>query len=293
MPYPPLTLLKRLPLAVKLTPAQVDTNWTDIETGVNAQATQLAVALNPNGTLKANTVNTAAILDRNVTLAKLAFLSSFYAVDSGAANAMVITWVPALGGYVQGLVFYVKAIATNTGATTITVDALPPVNVMRFAGPTLGALTAGDIVAGNVYCLVYDGAEFLLLNPTPGSVTTGPVFIAPVLVYAFLGAIAWTQVPVGALIGVDPNAKGVILQCRSRWNSSTDGECVTEAKGSTLGTSLLLNRTGGTDAVVSMNQGIYPVEFDSAITPPRFWYRMTTTVPGVGETEIQCVGYYL
>lgn len=293
MAYPPLSLLKRLSLGTKLTPAQEDQNKTDIETGVNAQAAQLAVALNPSGTLKNNSVATAAIQDRAVTLAKLAFLSSFYAQDTGAANAMVIAWTPVLGAYVAGLVFYVRAVATNTGATTLKVDALAPVNVQRFSGTTLGALTAGDIVAGNIYVLVYDGAEFLLLNPTPGSLATGPVILTtPGLIYAFAGAVAWTTIaPAGLLagLGVSTAAKAVILQCRSRWNSATDGECVTEVRKDSLASPLLLNRCGGTDAVVCMNQGVYPIVPATLL----FDYRMTTTVPGVGETEIYCVGYYL
>lgn len=289
MPYPPLSLIKRLPLGHKMTPAQMDQNLTDIETAVNAQLAQLTAELNPDGTLKNNSVATAAIVDRAVTLNKLAFLSSFYAVDSGAANAMVITWgaLP-LAAYAAGLVFYVKAAATNTGATTLKVDALAPASVQRFVGTTISPLSAGDIVASNVYILVYDGAEFLLLNPTQ-QISTGPQLITPALIYPSAGAVAWTTSVDVTGLGVPAAAKHVILQCTSRWASATDGAAVVSVRANVLGFVYILNRVGGTDAVANGCQGMAPLD----PATHKFDYQMTETVGGAADTEITLIGYYL
>lgn len=287
MPYPPLSLLKRLVLGIPLTPAQEDQNMTDIETAVNAQASQLAAALNSNGTLKPGSVNTAAIQDRAVTNQKLAFLYAFYAVDTGGANAMVITFAPPLTAYAAGLLFYVKAAATNTGNTTLNVDGLGAQSVKKYNGLVISEMAPGEIVAGDIYEIIYDGGQFIVLNPTQAAVVAGPVFLAgPQTVYALGPAQPETSYDASAF--VPAGAKAVILQARQRWNSATDGEIVTTVRPDNLAIPLILSRTGGTDAIATANQGIYPIS-----AARHFLYTITTTVPGVGECEIILVGYYV
>lgn len=168
MSYPPLVLTKRLVKASKVTPAEEDQNMTDIETAVNGFDAKLAVALNPNGTIKNNAVSTAALQDRSVTLPKLAFLDQFYAVDSGASNAAVISFAPLpLVAYAAGLVFWVKIIADNTGAATLDVDGLGPKNIKVYTTSGIGDPAPGAMKAAGVYVFVYDGTNFVLLNPAP------------------------------------------------------------------------------------------------------------------------------
>lgn len=152
---------------------------TDIETAVNGFDAKLAVALNPNGTIKNNAVSTAALQDRSVTLPKLAFLDQFYAVDTGATNAAVITFAPdpLLGAYAAGLVFWVKIIADNSGAATLDVDGLGPKNIKVYETGGIADPPAGALKAGGVYVFVYDGTNFVLLNPTPVLVAPG-VFVS-------------------------------------------------------------------------------------------------------------------
>jgi len=47
-----------------------------------------------------------------------------YAVDTGAANALVVSFTPAVLAYKDGQKFSIKVAARNTGATTINVDGL-------------------------------------------------------------------------------------------------------------------------------------------------------------------------
>lgn len=195
-----LSLIKRLVLGHKITPAQEDQNMTDIENAINGFAAELAVSLNPDGTLKNNTVSTAAIQDRAVTLAKLAFQSLFYAVDSGAVNAMAISFTPAATAYAAGMGFFVKAVANNTGACTLKVDALAAVAIKVITNSGLADPIAGNILAGGVYIFIHDGTQFVCCNPnTPASVNGLVFFDSPVTLFNSTAA-AWTGVDIGALV---------------------------------------------------------------------------------------------
>jgi hypothetical protein len=69
---------------------------------------------------------------------------------------------PTLTAYATGNLFYFVAAATNTTSVTLNVDGLGARSVTRH-GST--ALVAGDILAGEVCLVVYDGTRFQLLNP--------------------------------------------------------------------------------------------------------------------------------
>lgn len=172
MSYWPLSLVKRLVKGQKLLPSEEDQNKSDIEGAVNALYGNLSVVLNPDGTLKNNAVSTASIQDRAVTLAKLAFLSTFYAVDTGAANAMAISFTTAATAYAAGMVFWVKVVATNTGASTLNVDSLGAVAVKQVKNGALTDVDAGNLVGTGVYCFVHDGTQFVVVNPSPVAVGT-------------------------------------------------------------------------------------------------------------------------
>lgn len=291
MPFvPPLVLVKRLVKGSKITPAEEDQNMTDIENAANGMAAQLAAALNPNGTLKPGSVDTNAIQDRAVTLAKLAFLSSFYAVDTGSANAIAIAFVPPLTAYVEGLVFWVKVVAGNTGATTMAVDGLAPVTCQKLISTGLTNLVAGDLVTGGEYLFVNDGTVFVLLNPTPpSSITTGPVFLAiPVSVYSG-GSLVWggPGSDIDASGSVPAGAKAVILQCKGWWNTNTDGEIIVEMRPDAGGPTLIVNETGGTDAVVNVSQGMFPM------TNARAFQLQVTSGDIAATVDVKIIGYVL
>jgi len=82
-----------------------------------------------------------------------------YAVDSGAADAYVVTLSPVPNAYSAGLSFRMKATHTNTGASTVDVNALGAKSIVNHSGT---ALSGGDIVADGVYELIYDGTNFQL-----------------------------------------------------------------------------------------------------------------------------------
>lgn len=84
-----------------------------------------------------------------------------FAVDTGSANAMSVAYDPAFVALSNGLILRVLVAHDNTDETTITVNNLPAVAVVRANG---AELSAGDVVAGQVVTLVYDGTNFQIVN---------------------------------------------------------------------------------------------------------------------------------
>ncbi|SHG92374.1 hypothetical protein [Bradyrhizobium erythrophlei] len=104
-------------------------------------------------------------------------LSIPYAADSsGVANSIVVAPNPALTALTAGNELMVKLANTNTGATTITVNSLAAVSVVN---PNGSALTAGQIVAGEMLWLLYDGTHFQVCNPSVATVNVYNLTNAP------------------------------------------------------------------------------------------------------------------
>ena len=80
----------------------------------------------------------------------------------GTANAITASMNPVISAYVTGAQYTFKAIATNSGATTLKIDSAPAVAIQR----NVAALVGGEIVNGRHYTVVYDGTVFQLLNTT-------------------------------------------------------------------------------------------------------------------------------
>lgn len=84
-----------------------------------------------------------------------------YAADSGAANAYVATYSPAVTSYTTGKpVLYFKAANANTGASTFN----PGPGVKSLLRPDGNALRSGDIVAGAIIGVVYDGTAYRAIS---------------------------------------------------------------------------------------------------------------------------------
>lgn len=176
MTVPPITT--RSSKGSPLTAAEGDANLTTLRDAINGLFALLGVALKSDGSIKDAAVATAAIVDRAVTNAKLAFDSAFYAADSGAADALVVTFSPAPSAYAAGMRLLVRVANTNTTVTTINVNSLG-VKTIKKNGST--DLAAGDIIAGQIIDLAYDSVSgtFQMANTLPNVTTpwaTGVVF---------------------------------------------------------------------------------------------------------------------
>ena len=82
--------------------------------------------------------------------------------STGSANAYVLAASRTMAAYAQGDRFCFEANFTNTGAATLNVDSLGAKNIKRLDG---GGLASGDIVSGYFADVIYDGTQFILLNP--------------------------------------------------------------------------------------------------------------------------------
>ena len=85
-----------------------------------------------------------------------------FAVDSGTANALTVTLSPApvsLAALLGQPLRIKKGGADNTGAVTLNVNGLGAVEVPH---ADYSALTAGELPAGGVFTVVYDGSKFAL-----------------------------------------------------------------------------------------------------------------------------------
>lgn len=82
-----------------------------------------------------------------------------YAVATGNANAYIATLNPALSAYQEGVSLRLKINVANTGASTVNVNGLGAKPIKKSNG---NAVVSGNLKAGSVYTLAYDGASFIL-----------------------------------------------------------------------------------------------------------------------------------
>lgn len=82
-------------------------------------------------------------------------------VDSGVANAYVLTFAANFTAYTDGIVIYWIVGTTNSGASTINVNGLGPVAIVN---QDLTALTSNQLIAGQVATIMYKSGQFLLLS---------------------------------------------------------------------------------------------------------------------------------
>lgn len=105
-------------------------------------------------------------------------LSYWGATSGGGANAQTVTTSPTFSSYVAPMVISFIAGFTNTGATTINANSVGNKNVYKQTGSGPVALTGGEIIAGNIYNISYDGTEFQLLNPVSAEPTGSVIAFA-------------------------------------------------------------------------------------------------------------------
>ena len=156
-----------------------------------------------------------------------------YGVGAGVANVYTLTLTPASPGanqaYRTGVSYVFVGSIVNTGASTLSVDGLAVKAITKFGTVPL---VAGDIRAGQVCVVVYDGTRFQLLNP--GNV--GPSNFSPGIDRQFLrtnatpatvwesgyftAEVDWVAVPAAGAkvtfshgLGMDPLSWSIGLVC--------------------------------------------------------------------------------
>lgn len=82
-------------------------------------------------------------------------------VDTGIANAYLLTFASNFTAYQDGIVIYWIPGHSNTGPSTINVNGLGVVNILNQSGSALGS---GQIVAGQVTTIMFYSGNFLLTS---------------------------------------------------------------------------------------------------------------------------------
>lgn len=114
-----------------------------------------------------------------VTRENLQNQSHVYAADTGAADAYVITLSPVPSAYAEGQRFSFKAVNANTTTSTLNVNSLGVKTIKKNAGTD--DLIAGDIAAGQIVDVEYDGTNFQMSS------------VKGIDVQPFTGSGTWTK----------------------------------------------------------------------------------------------------
>lgn len=126
------------------------------------------VVLSAGGNAAARTVGTATAVDLP-TAADIQGQAATAFNDSGAADAYVITPVPAITAYAKYQFWQVDIANANTGASTMNISGLGARNIFDYN--TGAALTGGELVAG-LHTFMDDGTQLILMNPKISSSLT-------------------------------------------------------------------------------------------------------------------------
>lgn len=104
--------------------------------------------------------------------------STFNYAAAAGTNALTMTLSPAPSAHTN-LGFKFKAASTNTGAVTLNPNSLGAKNLYKKDSntSTLVALQGGEIIAGGIYDVFYDGTQYQLLSSGSGA-SGGVDFVA-------------------------------------------------------------------------------------------------------------------
>ena len=110
-----------------------------------------------------------------------------YWADTGVADAYVITPVPTEGAITAGQMWHFKATNLNTGASTLKVGAQAVTAIKKLHDQ---ALVAGDIEAGQIVTVVYDGTNFQMQSQLGQAAPGGGGAVATDVIWDTKGDLA-------------------------------------------------------------------------------------------------------
>ncbi len=159
---------------IKIRADRHDANDTDFVNGINNCLTKdgqnSPTANLPMNTYKHTGVGKATALDQYATAEQIIDNELIYYVASGT-DTYTITPSPAITSYAAGQSFFVNFTNANTGAATININSL---GAKTLAKGVSTALASGDIAAGSIKQIVYDGTRFQVKDIS-SSVASGSI----------------------------------------------------------------------------------------------------------------------
>lgn len=209
--------------------------------------------------------------------------TEIYADDTGAADAYVVSLVPAITALQKGLRLSFKATNTNTTTSTLNLNGLGIKSIFKNTGSV--ALIAGDIASGQIVTVEYDGTNWQLQSPvgnTPaspkfgGTGADGALVISSGVTTVDLASAAvvvknYTSISItgsGSLAFSNPNSAGTVIILKSQGNVT-----ITSSSGSAIN----LTGLGGVGATGNNGNG-------SAGTNSGLYIDGLTTHTGQGST---------
>lgn len=165
-------------------------------------ASAVIAGLTPaNGEIWVDTDKKALVVGDGVTAGgKTLSAPIFGGTSGGSANAQTLTPSPAVTTLYAGLKFYF--IAGYTSSTTTPTLAPSGLTAKTITRENAQPLYAGDIVAGGMYAVVYDGTQYVLLNPSK-LVTSATSLIATPTADQTINASAWSTLTLDSVSGVN------------------------------------------------------------------------------------------
>ncbi len=92
---------------------------------------------------------------------------------AGSANALTLTPTPAIAALTAGMVFDFIVNSTNTNASpTMAISGLDPETIKTNLGAGKVGAPKGSLVAGTAVRILWDGTDFVLMNPRPHNIAT-------------------------------------------------------------------------------------------------------------------------
>lgn len=208
-------------------------------------------------------------------------------------NSITATATPTITSYASGATYSFIAANTNTGATTISIDGLAAKSITKNGSV---ALTAGDIQAGKMMLIEYDGSVFQLMNNIVYGSSLADATIVSLsspLTTANGGTGASTFTANAVLLGnnaaafqtVAPGTAGNVLTSNgTTWTSAASAilspTSVGEIPFSTNGTTYTATQKIAQGTAVSPTSGT-SVDFTSI---PSWVKRITVMLNGVGSS---------
>lgn len=94
--------------------------------------------------------------------------SGNYCAPAGASTtAYTCNLTPAISAYTTGMLVAFKPDVTNIGASTVAMNSLAVKSIQKLSSGSLVAVASGDLVAGVIYILRYNGTVFIV-DPSSG-----------------------------------------------------------------------------------------------------------------------------
>lgn len=121
----------------------------------------------PMGGFRHTDVGNASARTNYATAAQIEDGALNYLGTVTGTNTLTASLTPAITAYVTGMVFAFKVATTNTASTTLNVNSVGALTIKNAEG---NSLSGGELVAGNIVEVRYDGTNAQLISRTPSEI---------------------------------------------------------------------------------------------------------------------------